>query len=411
MVTGDGTLIADVTQATLAQLFLAGPSATEGVMAEDTNMRRSSRQSATAREDDALIYFADPPCVGAQDEEEEKVQDESLATIGTYWKSHATKFDCWPQVRESCERLESFLKAWKEAEKTHEVHRAFVNVSPHSLGVRSKPSKDEADRTGQVIHPGQCILVDKVVDKDDIRYLKLAHAEAWVFDCKDGDIVMVEMKNVQFGPWWYHIVNDEFVETRRNPSYQDNARTGWVLGPKEVVVVALKCRLHGSPFVLLADGRGWVFVLKPGVPKNNKDFENMIVAECDQEVIKGTNKVDLRDVIPITSGVVEVGFWTYIVGHQPVLAIGGKKHGTLLSPGDIVKVTKRCVANGEAKGNNIQNRVWLRLNDHRGWVPTVSEEGKRLLTEETSNTVTYPSWYQGTLHLDKPQEEWMVGVV
>merc|ERR1711998_23500 len=87
--------------------------------------------------------------------------------------------------------------------------------------------------------------------------------------------------------------------------------------------------------------------MKPGVMKGNKEHNNWVIHECDGDFLEGGTATDFRGMIPSTSEAVEVGTWSYVVGEKPVMALGSKRFGTLLNPGDIVKIDKRAIANGD----------------------------------------------------------------
>lgn len=397
-------------QETLESMFFKGKPL-EGTVEED---EQELDQEELPMPEVEMNFFPDPPYVLGREDERNPTEEQG-GGVGVYWKDHASWLEHWPQVREVREQAAEFAQAWADAPSGA---RAFVNVASSAVGIRSSPTKDAAAKIGKSIKPGQCVLVEHIVEKEKTSYLKLVGVDGWVFETLNGKPVMAEMKELHFGSWWYAVICDECVEARRAPTYDNAARNGWVLCTNEIAVVSARCRVDGHLFVQLADGRGWVFALKPGVPRNNKDYENTVVAEVEHEIVNGTGRVDLRDVIPSTAGVVQTGFWVYVVGHRPVLALGGRKYGTILVPGDIVKCDKRCIASGDfddrrnsCGGRNIRSRVWVRLVDDRGWVPLDGEDGQPLLIEELSTSVGYPSWYQGSQNLDKPQEEWMLGSV
>lgn len=314
--------------------------------------------------------------------------------------------------------MDTFETNWTEHTTTHTKCKAFVVTCRNSVAARSSPDRDESLKTATILKPGQCVLVDEMKEKDGVRFLHLKYKSGWVFDSIDNNPVMAEMKNVQIGKWWYRVVCQEFVEVRRTPSIATESRNGWVLCPKELVVVRLRCRINGLQFMLLADGRGWMFELKPGSSKNNKDFENVVLHECEDDFIVGSESAILKRLVPPTNEVVEIGEWTYIVNDQPVLALGARRNGTYLAPGDVIKIDKRAIANGnpgalEGETKTMQNRRWLRLADKRGWVPDSNPvTGKVLMVEQTDNDVAYPSRWQGNKkNADRPKEEWMSGIV
>merc|ERR1740129_1629371 len=276
--------------------------------------------------------------------------------------------------------------------------QAFVNVNAHPVGVRRRRSHDDSEKTGEAIGPGEPVVVEQVAEHDGVRFLKLADNRGWVFDSKDDHEVMAKMEDLEVGIAWYRVVCKELVDVRGAPVYDHTARTGRLLCPGELIAINLRCRVRGGYFVHLADGRGWVFVLKSGASRTNHDTTAEVLKECEAQ-LNGNTSVDLLNAVPPTTDIVEVGTWTYVVGFEPVLALGSRPNGTYLSPGDVVMVNKRAWGNGDPPNPHTRDysKLWLRLNDGRGWVPEKGADGKALLNLWADSSMTYPKHFRGRL--------------
>lgn len=367
---------------------------------------------------DSIQYVPDPPCIMPFEEDPTLVEEtnENDVPIQNYWKEWAQWISKWPKIKEYKEGIDNFTYMWGNRQYDSRL-RSYVVMSNNSLGVRLNPGTETEVMTGQTVLPGMPIAIETIIEKNGVQYLKLPGPGAgYVPGTAGGKAVIAEAKGMGLlteGTGWMRIITDEHVEIRKYPSYDDEARSGWLLSPREIVVVSLKCKVGGYGYYLLADGRGWVFELKPGASKNNRDIQNLILLPCEDEFVEGEDASILKNLVLPTNEAVEVGMWTYIVNVQPVLAFGSQRFGTFLTPGDVVKVDKRANANGNPPGlggPGVQNRRWLRLATGNGaaWVPETNEEGGKLLLEQASNEVAYPSWFRDKGHRDK--EPWHSGL-
>lgn len=364
-----------------------------------------------------LEYFPDPPCVMPPDEEPEDVLDHGITrkSVPDYWKEHAHPFDTWPQAKRMREIHQEFVRVLGGGRaRTSSItnSRLFVNITPGQIGVRESPNFAEHAKTGEVVEPGQVVSVVDYKDEDGARWWRLKHMNGWIFETKDGQRVMQEAMNVECGMWWYRLACKECIEVRTAPGYGNEVRSGWVVSPGELVVCILRCRIGPSQYLLLKDGRGWVFTWKPVLCDSGylRAGHDVAMEECNTDFLESGATQDFRRAIPPTDNIVEVGSWTYVVQKRPVLCVGSKQHGTFLSPGDIIRVDKRCAANGAMhRGIALQERVWVRLLDGRGWVPVHSDDGQEQLMEQDPTDLTYPAWFGGNQDLDAPDREWMTG--
>jgi hypothetical protein len=362
-------------------------------------------------------FVPDPPCINPFEDEDFTVEklENNGPDMPKYWKDYAGWLQYWPKLKEHVEAMENFRGLWYNRQVGSRL-RAYVVVTPSSIGVRHKPTMDQDQLNGQVLRTGTCTGIEALKEDTNTRFLKLPGPGAgWCFDKYQDEDVMVEIKNVQVGTWWYRtIYQGHPVEVRKCPSFKDEARCGWLLSYKEVVVVNLRCKVQGYTWFHLADGRGWIFELKPGTMKNDKSRENYIMTPCDEDFVDGGDQALLQKMMNPTNEVVEVGLWTYIVDTEPVLAIGTTRGGYFLKPGDVVKVDKRCNSNGNPPGvggPGIQNRRWLRLGGNQGWVPEIDERGRTLLNEQSTEEVNYPPFFKPNDDVNKPKEPWHIGVV
>jgi len=367
------------------------------------------------------LYIPDPPCILPYEDDEAfdaSAMDQENATVQNYWKNYASFLDEWPGVKERRQNMDKFITLWSNR-PTGSRLRAYVVVTNNSVGVRYIASGDDDQKNGQILRPGQCVAIEAINEDYDReegnrRYLKLPGPGAgWVFESRDGVQCLAEIKAVETGTWWYRVQGTTPAETRKSPAVNEGARTGWMLAPKEVVMVNVRCKLNGFRFLHLADGRGWIFEQKPGTLKNDKNKENLVLVACEDEFLDGESAA-LKNLLPPTHEVVEVGLWTYVVDTEPILAIGAKRNGIFIKPGDVVKVDKRANSSGNPQGMGgpgVQNRRWLRLGGGRGWVPETDEKGKTLLTEQFSDEVTYPAWFKPNVDPNTPKEEWHIGTV
>jgi hypothetical protein len=397
-------------------------------------------------------FFPDPPCIAPfEDEEEATGQGKKMSgtTPQEYWKGHANWQEEDPAMEEPRQAFAEFSKfyqaklgmnqqksegegqdAGKDTRTLKQtkskafrriatgtassgdlgVIEAFVNISVSPVGIRKTSSLSDNEKTGEVVKPGECVVVDKVSEDAHIRFLKLADGRGWVFDRNQDTQVMAKMDEVEMVCSWYKVMCKEIVDVRRAPIYDESAKTGRLLSPQELAVVNLKCRVRGHVFVHLADGRGWVFLVKPGSDKKKRSYADTVMEECDGEIIQDQSWLDQADILPATNECVEVGLWTYVVGDDPVLALGSKLHGTYLNPGDVLKIDKRAYAAGDPPVDGLEPQRWLRLMDGRGWLPEKGTNNKNIVALQGS-MVSYPSHFRGKEKVsDIPKAQWMVGV-
>lgn len=367
-----------------------------------------------------ITYVPDPPCIMPYEDEDGHPlqlhgQDEN-SRVEAYWKNFAGWLEYWPGIKEYREAQQTFRQLWLNKPGDSRI-RGFVVTTPYSIGVRTRPSTDEDQKNGQVLRPGQCVGVETVETRGGNRFLKLPGPGAgWVFERKDGEEIMTEMKSIEAGMWWYKCDATSPVELQKCPTWDDRARGGFILAPKEVVVVDIRLKIYGFTFLHLFDGRGWVSELKPGSAKNDRRAEAIVMRQCDDDFVDGAELGVVHQLVPPTNEVVEVGLWTYITSIEPVMAIGTRRNGYFIPPGSVVKVDKRANSNGNPQGAGsvtIQNRVWLRLGDGNGWVPETDEYGQKLMLLQNNDQVAYPNWYQPAADPNKVKEkdQWMSGIV
>jgi len=360
-------------------------------------------------------FIKDPPCVMPFEDldETESVQN-PYPTVQAYWKGFAGYLDDWPTLSRNKTVIQDFVSQYEnQVAESNLKCRGFVCISQHPVAVRSSASFSEACKTRHIIEPGDVILVEKVEQASEedaaVDFLQLAGGKGWVFSMLNGQMLFAEMRMMEVGARWYRVVCPELAEARKVPSHADWARTGWILNPGECVSAALRAHVCGYDFLMLADGRGWIFTAKPGAPKNTREPESFVMAECETDFLLD-DVAHLQLLVPATNHVVEVGKWTYVVNQSPVLAIGTTECGTWLVPGDVVRINKRAVAHGGTTSlSPVQCRRWLRLTDNRGWVPETFEDGSEALTIREDEDMSYPQWYQA-LPPDQG-EEWMSGHV
>lgn len=309
---------------------------------------------------------------------------QSETKLQEYWKSSA-QWPLWPQLKDSRERAQSFKDAFQEGINSPTLIRhcgehlkcaAYVVVCPQKIGIRSAPTCDYDKQTGGMLHPGEMVIVDNILRFAGVNHLKL-RAGGWVFDKKGAVHCMSYMEQVEIGLWWYRLISVEYAEIRCSPNFREAARTGHMLVPGEVIVVTLRCLVDGCRWMLLADGRGWMFETRPPIYGLEGDGDERVIAECDEQ------KTDADDSTMSlkTGGVVELGMWEYEVMDE-VLAIGSSTSGWILPQGEIIFVDMRVPANGlkvkETSSHSVitmDTRIWLRLHDGRGWVPKTNVDG------------------------------------
>lgn len=342
-----------------------------------------------------------------------------------YFKPHAS-WPHFPKLEARRNRMKAFADQFHGGDFDSAIIRhcgemlrcsAYVVVCVDKVGVRSSPSYDEAAQSGEVLHPGQLVLIDSILNYSGIKFLKLSTG-GWVFNRKANIRIMSYVSNIEIGMWWYRVVSQEFAEIREAPSESERVRSGFVLVPGEVCVVCLRCLVEGKSWMHLADGRGWIFEMKPdNAPtlsgKTDDGVREIVMAECRVE--------DSGDVLEEEHGAkamnaAEVGMWEYEV-MENVLAVGASVSGWMLRRGDKVFVDMRVPANGQKEVKNATNnpstRIWLRLNDGRGWVPKTDLSGTQLVRFRKMASGTDSTHYKRTSSnqsADSDQDSWKTGI-
>jgi len=388
---------------------------------EFINTRRSWMEKSKSHNADPttgqVTYIPDPPCIMpfvGDEFAEDEFEDDDMPKLEQYWKNFAGWVEDCPNMKEYRDAQDKFCKLWRHTPAESRL-QGFVVITANSVGMRFRPGLAEAEKNGQVLRPGQCILVELIQETEHNQFLKLPGPGAgWVFEYKDGAQVMAEMRAVEVGMWWYKCEAGTPIEVRKAPTWDDSARSGFVLNSQEVVVVNIRCILNGYYFFHLFDGRGWVFELIPGTLKNDKRVSNVVMQECEHDFAGLQDLRVFQHFVPATNEVVEVGHWTYITNMQPVLAIGSRRYGHFLAPGSVVQVDKRANSSGNPPGietSHIQDRLWLRLADGTGWVPEIDENGKKLMLMQRTDEVTYPSSFHCGTEPIVEAKRWEAGVV
>eukprot|EP00403_Amphidinium_massartii_P012892 CAMPEP_0178432368 /NCGR_PEP_ID=MMETSP0689_2-20121128/32344_1 /TAXON_ID=160604 /ORGANISM="Amphidinium massartii, Strain CS-259" /LENGTH=420 /DNA_ID=CAMNT_0020054343 /DNA_START=9 /DNA_END=1268 /DNA_ORIENTATION=- len=414
----------DPQKLTFAGVFLSGADKVEqngrndGIIIEKSHdpeaqglhLQSTSHMSSTSNAFGENEIIKDPPCVMPFEDTDdmETAPLNPFPNIQAYWKPFATYMDQWPTVMRNKSVMKQFEMEYgremgkelvqRTSKRSDNRSRSYVCISQYPVGVRSAPTQSEDSMTSDIIYPGDILLVQEVRSSEDessTDYLQLGGMRSgWVFSRKDGVLLFSEMRMMEVGPWWYKVVCSEMAEIRTIPLHADWGRTGWLVSPGEYVNVTLRAHVCGYDFLLLADGRGWMFIQKPGTPKNTRDPDHFVMSECETDFMLDDMAM-LQSLITPTNEVVEIGKWTYVVNQNPVLALGSLERGVWLVPGDIVKVNKRAIASGSlSRGSSVQSRRWLRLSDGRGWVPQVFEDNTEALTLREDEDLAYPQWYQ-----------------
>merc|ERR1719265_306968 len=93
-----------------------------------------------------------------------------------------------------------------------------------------------------------------------------------------------------------------------------------------------------------------------------------------------------EDLSTVNTSAVEVGLWEYeCMGSA--LSVGATTAGWILKAGEKVLVDLRVPAHGRRSKEtsisqdttSVLDRIWLRLNDGRGWVPKTDVDGNALM--------------------------------
>jgi len=388
-----------------------------------------------------LQYITDPPLFIAEHSDMQEPPKGSV--VHRYWKEHASWLKEWPAIADACDHIAKVKAVWHDMladihdadnvydQPQRDPVRMFVHMGRKPMAVRSKPTQ-ELGAAAEVVRPGEIIVSDLAEEIGGVQYYRIAGRPAdkpgWVFDSIGGETIMAEMKNVDTTPVWYRAIAAGKIFLHKVPSYHRATMNGLILGTKEVFVVDLRCRVGAQDYVHLADGRGWIYervkrkdsVVEIKTPTSRKDFKAAqyvaVVGECEEEMLSsgsGGLRHRMSDV-PSTTDIVKTGMWTYIVGESPVLVIGDGPQGSLLQPGEEIKVDKKCTANGDlfVKGSGVLGRQWFRLHgkERRGWVPATAVNGKQLLFEKEEQSA-YPSWGTSARESVDATEDWMIGTV
>lgn len=398
LVTQDGVLeevqVDQQPDITLATLFMTGCQASPVMVQTLTSAWHHHDLDQHTLE--ALRYFPDPPCVLPVDKdafvkESEPARSDALhckdfGTVSAYCREHVVGNES-AIAREAHAAALDFKEAWSaQCKDPKSRNTAYVVIAEVPIGVQSTPSVSTSHATDQVIQPGHIIQVDSIVEGEETRFMHMADGSGWVYDALTDTTLVAELKQVEVGSWWYQVVCEEYVEVRTTPTLSPSARSGFLMCPGEVTVVWLRAYVKGVPFLQLADGRGWIFEVKPvSASKSKRNFMDLVAREVELEPDLAKDSQDFQDLIPPTNEVVEVGMWAYKVLNKPVLAIGTRPCGIILKPGEVVRVDKRCSANGNHEPDTapmiMQSRTWLRLTQSRGWIPIVSETGEELVVQ------------------------------
>lgn len=332
-------------------------------------------------------------------------------SVKDYWKSYASWLECWPSVRNNVGDQRDFARKWYHFQRGSGERSTYVVTALMQVAVLSKPDFKAEARNGRGLRPGQCVLVDKTVDDSEgTTFLKLVDNDGCVSETKPtgsqtpkatdrSDTATPVLSNVKLeaGEWWYRVACPEFVEVRRTPTTLDKARAGWVLCPGEIVMVMVRCELDGSMFMQLTDGRGWIFLQKPGQKGDAQDGE-VVMAEIPKD---GQGLPD--ELIPSWTSAgetirPEAGEWHFVVcSPVAILLLGGKDlTGNVLGPGEAVVADRRCFAGCpsgtgaletwmadavDEETRSLEKRLWVRLADGRGWTPVTDIDGTALLKE------------------------------
>jgi len=364
--------------------------------------------------------------------------------VQDYWKTHAQYPETWTTHQASRDAQQQFCQSFRENaakilrrrspyatdEASGLINKlVYVVISLSKVGIRSRPTEDPAAKTGKCLEAGTCVVVDSVVTREGNRYLKLNDGSGWVFQHKQGLEVMAEMTRTEVGLWWYRVCCQEFVEVRKVPLVSDTARTGWVMCPDQVCVVGVRCLVHGIQFVQLADGRGWVFEKRPpGAPEREFDApagprDGRVLIHCED--VTEASQPENNNAPAKQATLLERGSWLYEALNDPVLILGTDKHGLFLQPGEAVQVDMRVSANGQLSKEvssktttSVLNRIWLRLEDGRGWIPKTDTQSKPLVKflSMQSQAARSSAWsmppIEGTQSTrSKRSTDWRVGVV
>jgi len=360
-------------------------------------------------EADRQQAIKDQTGLGKIDELEQQKQKAAAALevqLQQYWKTFASWPRTWPGPEKVRQRLQDFMTTFRDGEKgdglvSHCGERlrvsAFVVICEENILLRSEPSTSNDHLTGDKIHAGELVVVDNILQYGKTKFLKLRRGGGWAFDRIDrvqniARIVhtrcMAFVASIEIGLWWYRVVSQEYAEVRRAPGPGEKLRSGFVLCPGEVVVVALRCTVDEKSWLHLADGRGWIFERRPTrveqMQKEDDSTGEVVMAECTEE--NGASMRVSEQDSALKANAVQIGMWEYETTRR-VLAVGGSIAGCILEKGEKIKIDLRVPADGQKPEKTrmaqsrppVAKRTWLRLNDGRGWVPKTDEDSRTLL--------------------------------
>mmetsp|Transcript_15600 Transcript_15600/g.33147 ORF Transcript_15600/g.33147 Transcript_15600/m.33147 type:complete len:447 (-) Transcript_15600:134-1474(-) len=297
--------------------------------------------------------------------------------VQEHWKAQASLPRDWPAAQEESIRQMEFLSACRELHASSGLGklRSSVVMALERVPVWGDPALAVEHPSCRVLLPGQCVISDSMIAVKDTRLSRL-YMGGWV--ASKGEEVLVELQDLELGPWWYQVVSQEVMEARQVPNHDARACGGVVLSPNEVCVVGLRCLVQGTRFLQLADGRGW---LVESLPLGEMGALQPTLLECSSAhglgagMPLGSYKADI--VLPADAGTgLEMGLWRYRLCGRPVVALGSRLYGTHVKPGQDIIVHMRLPAHSKV---SILNRMWLRLSDGRGWIPEVDDEGRPLV--------------------------------
>lgn len=352
-----------------------------------------------------------------------------------YFKTFAFFPTPIPGIEESRTRMLHFIEAFQMQQgvlnycgERFKTFNAFVVICPEKICLRSHPSTLSEDMIpGKVIHPGQMVIAERILSFNKGKFLK-TREEGWAFERKGSIRCMAHVSSVEIGLWWYCVVSQEYAEIRKTPSFSDRVRSGHILCPGEVCVVALRCVVDDRHWMQLADGRGWIFQMRPpDAPRlhEEKMMPDVVMAECkdgeaDPFKEDSTNTTS-KGAVPKSSAL-EAGLWEYQCVEE-TLAIGGSESGNVIFKESKVLVDYRVPANDQKSKDTgkptVKNRIWLKLSDGRGWVPKTGVDGAPLFKfvrmanssvegQPLRRTGTIESWASAESLL--PEEGWMHGI-
>jgi len=414
-------------QTTFADLFLKGYSddvAAEQVGSEADDLLQQGAMRKALSQSHYYKTIPDPPgwqksfssstFVPAARQEEQPSGSEDLIDWGKRQQESHSKFllqtmvqDYWkeqvvqPQVGSACPLVEEST-AWQtpflidcgclaRSSNEGEKYRPYVVMVLQPVGLRRSPTLDVDEQCGNVLRPGECFVSSSRVSAEGTRFMRLMRGN-WVFEFMNGERVLASLDELESGPWWYRNICSQLVEVRRVPTQGNWARSGYIICPNEACVVTLRCRVDGNRYLLLADGRGWIFEKSP-LNSSSVEDEEVVMAECDvppprappPELALVGDK--LAKPPPAMVQALQTGAWVYRILNQRVLALGTRLTGLVLEPGEQIIVNARISASGKKtaevgvgfrrwtrKGNPLCSSSEVRVDS---WSPTFRSRATR----------------------------------